>query len=572
MKKKEQGILTVEASIVLTLCTMFLLFLFSFARVYNAQSLVSHAVLQTSDAVALESYWREEIYHGDAEEAMKLANKLDGTNSFSAENLKSLRSADVPKIAKEKFIYAISNSESKTNEKLKSLGVKDGIAGMNFSSSRMDLGSDDVIIYVNYTIEMQFPFFGLKEINATKAAKSKTFGDILFGIETIAQDPTMGTATGGGSYKHGTEVQISATPFYGYKFVKWADGSTANPRTVVVTGVKTYVAIFEADAFGVNVDVSPSGTGIVSGGGKYKYLEPATITATPNTGYHFTRWTIYKHKDKVTVEDTNSTVQLNIDQSYSCTAYFEENVYNVKVKTQGASGGAAQITHNGRVAQSVSAKYKSNFVITAPAINGYRFLGWKEEGSTNYFTTSSSVTLTVPAKNVTYIACYESNTKTVRFYGANNQLYAVREVQKGRSLGSNMPPNPRNIGSVFNGWSSGFSQYTIVNKDMDVYSSWRGCSTHRAGDCGVVHTINAQRLNSHSSAGYTKKCMCIVCADCGVYLNYTYKYVASGTRAWSSPNGTIYISPCVWCIEHVSPSGRCESYKNSHSAGTYPVH
>ena len=57
-KKRQQGILTVEASIVLTLLILLVLFLFSFGRVYRAQSLVSHATLQAADAVALESYLR----------------------------------------------------------------------------------------------------------------------------------------------------------------------------------------------------------------------------------------------------------------------------------------------------------------------------------------------------------------------------------------------------------------------------------------------------------------------------------------------------------------------------------
>ena len=58
MKKREQGVLTVEASIVLTVCILFILFLFSFARIYSAQSMVGHAVIQASDAIALESYFR----------------------------------------------------------------------------------------------------------------------------------------------------------------------------------------------------------------------------------------------------------------------------------------------------------------------------------------------------------------------------------------------------------------------------------------------------------------------------------------------------------------------------------
>ena len=112
MKKGERGILTVEASIVLTLCTFFILFLFSFVRVYSAQSLVSHAVLQSSDAVALESYLREQAYSGKEAQIVELANRLNGSGVVSGDSFTSLRSADLPKVAKEKFVYAISDTES----------------------------------------------------------------------------------------------------------------------------------------------------------------------------------------------------------------------------------------------------------------------------------------------------------------------------------------------------------------------------------------------------------------------------------------------------------------------------
>ena len=95
-------------------------------------------------------------------------------------------------------------------------------------------------MYVNYTIEMQFGVFGMEEIPVTKAAKSKTFGDILFGISVVPEDSIKGSASGSGNYKHGSKVQISATPNYGYKFKQWDDGNTENPRTVTVTGAATY--------------------------------------------------------------------------------------------------------------------------------------------------------------------------------------------------------------------------------------------------------------------------------------------------------------------------------------------
>lgn len=571
MKKKEQGILTVEASLVLTLCIFFILFLFSFARVYNAQSVVSHGVLQSSDAVALESYLREENLNGSDTDVRELAKKLNGALSVSADSFTSLRTADVPKIAKEKFIYAIATSEAEADKKLKSVGVKDGLAGIDFSGSRMDLGNDDVIVYVNYTIEMQFGFFGMNEISVTKAAKSKTFGDILFGIEVIPEDPNMGSASGGGNYKHGTQVQISATPNYGYKFKKWSDGSTANPRTVTVTGAATYVAVFEASQFGVNLVSSPSAGGSTSGGGIYRYLNTAKISATPAAGYHFTSWSIYSHKDKTRRTVGNQNFSLNIDQSYTCTANFAKNSYTVNVETSGTTSANAYIIYSGRNQSSITALYQTSFKLTAPSINGYNFLGWKEKGSNSFFSRSTTVSMEVPANNITYVACYESTIRTVNFYNYDGSLYATRQVNTGNSLGSSMPSDPKHIGHIFGGWQN-FNQNTAVYDNMNVYGSWSTCTNHREGYCNQDHYIKPIKLSSHSINSATTVCRCIVCADCGCYLTYkNHKPVKTDGKYWTASDGSkIYIGKSVWCVKH--KSGSCKSYMLSQCVREYPVH
>ena len=53
-----------------------------------------------------------------------------------------------------------------------------------------------------------------------------------------------GSVTGSGTYVANSEVVISAIPASGYYFIKWDDGNTDNPRTILVTGDKAYQAIF----------------------------------------------------------------------------------------------------------------------------------------------------------------------------------------------------------------------------------------------------------------------------------------------------------------------------------------
>ena len=184
MKKREQGVLTVDSSIVLVIFTFFVLFLFNFARVYRAQSLVSHAAIESADAVALESHLREVAFESDVRDVVYLASHLSGSAAISADSLESLRTANIPRIAKEKFVSAIAGSDTAADNKLRAAGIKDGLDGIDFSQSRIVANEDDVLVYLNYVIELQYPVFGARELRVTKAAKAKTFGDILYSVTT----------------------------------------------------------------------------------------------------------------------------------------------------------------------------------------------------------------------------------------------------------------------------------------------------------------------------------------------------------------------------------------------------
>ena len=65
-------------------------------------------------------------------------------------------------------------------------------------------------------------------------------------IETAANDASMGTVSGAGSYDKGETVMLRATANEGYRFLQWTDDVLDNPREVTAEedGV-TYTAVFE---------------------------------------------------------------------------------------------------------------------------------------------------------------------------------------------------------------------------------------------------------------------------------------------------------------------------------------
>ena len=102
-------------------------------------------------------------------------------------------------------------------------------------------------------------------------------------------DDNQGSVEGAGVFDYLTEVQISATPAYGYHFTFWSDGNTANPRTITVTKDVTLTANFAINKYALNVSCNAE-QGSVTGSGSYNYLSNRTIEATSNYGYHFKQW------------------------------------------------------------------------------------------------------------------------------------------------------------------------------------------------------------------------------------------------------------------------------------------
>ena len=111
-----------------------------------------------------------------------------------------------------------------------------------------------------------------------------------FTITVSSNNNSYGTVSGGGSYYNGSTATLTATANTGYRFKQWQDGNTDNPRSVTVSGNATYTAEFEKTTFTISGTVSPANSGTVDGAKAYTYGDTATLTAIPNEGYDFVKW------------------------------------------------------------------------------------------------------------------------------------------------------------------------------------------------------------------------------------------------------------------------------------------
>ena len=115
-------------------------------------------------------------------------------------------------------------------------------------------------------------------------------------ITTVASPVAGGSTSGGGTFPGSTNATVLATANAGYVFTNWTSGgsvaSTTASYTFSVTANKTLVANFVSAGTQQTIATSanPSAGGTVSGGGNYASGQSATLLATPNPFYKFSKW------------------------------------------------------------------------------------------------------------------------------------------------------------------------------------------------------------------------------------------------------------------------------------------
>ena len=194
-----------------------------------------------------------------------------------------------------------------------------------------------------------------------------TFARIPYTITVESSNPDWGSVSGGGTYYYGDTIQISATANPGFKFVRWSDGYTNNPRTVVVTGSQSFTAIFEIRQYHITTYTSPVGAGTVEGGGSYYYGDTVRLTATgSNNHYYFEKWNDGETANPRTIIVVSDT---------TLTAIFKPRQYTITTSCEPVEGGT--------VIGAGIYDYGSIATLTATPNENYTFLCWSDGIASN---------------------------------------------------------------------------------------------------------------------------------------------------------------------------------------------
>lgn len=301
--------------------------------------------------------------------------------------------------------------------------------------------------------------------NRTLVAKYKIKS---YTVNATSENINKGTVSPAGqTVEHGANATVVATPKAAYNFAGWYNGTTkvsSNASyTFAVTANISLTAKFTIKTFTTTTANSTGGTASVNKS-SVEYGGSAIWTATPSTGYNFSKWSNGSTANPLTVS--------NITANTHITPVFVLKSYTV---TWNPNGGSVSPTSTTKTHGSTLGTLPTP-TRAADVQYTYTFKGWFT-AATGGTQVSASTTVT---KNVTYYAQWTATPRsyTATFNGNGGGTPSPSTITKtyGSELGT--LPTCSRTGYTFLGWytaSSGgtkISSTTKITGTVTYYAQW----------------------------------------------------------------------------------------------------
>ena len=224
-----------------------------------------------------------------------------------------------------------------------------------------------------------------------------------YAVSVVSADETMGTVSDGGTFDYLARIRISAIANEHYHFVQWSDGSTDNPRTIIVTGDTTYTAMFAIDQHTITVLSNDENLGSVVGGGTYDYGTEIQISAIANEHCHFVQW-----DDGNT--DNPRIIVVGVRPTYTATFALDQHTITVLSDDENLGSVVGGGTYD----------YGAEIQISATSNEHYHFVQWNDGNTDNPRTI-------IVTGDTTYTATFAINQYTIAVVSADETMGTVSE-------------------------------------------------------------------------------------------------------------------------------------------------
>ncbi|MDZ4132272.1 MAG: InlB B-repeat-containing protein, partial [Dethiobacteria bacterium] len=237
--------------------------------------------------------------------------------------------------------------------------------------------------------------------------------DLLTHIVSLSSEPQDGgTLDGGGTYRDGESVTVTATANPGYTFTNWTENnhviSTNTNLTFLAFNDRYLVANFvaaeddeeEITIYEIKLNAFPAEGGTVNGAGSYASDSTATVKATANEGYSFIRW---NEKDEKISSDAELSFKVLSDREltaiFEIIAEEEPEAFTLTLTSNPSDSGTLE--GSGEYEESAEVP------ITAVPAEGYEFVNWTLGVNGEELSTEAAYTYTMPAEAVTLVANFD---------------------------------------------------------------------------------------------------------------------------------------------------------------------
>lgn len=300
---------------------------------------------------------------------------------------------------------------------------------------------------------------------------------------------------------------LANTAQYTYSFTGWYEGDTKISSDLSlsvpnITANRTFTAIGARtlNRYTLSFTITPTGAGTVSGGGTYDYGSSVKSTATPATGYNFTKWV-----DETGGESTtNPYPGWEITKNRTIQAVFTIKSYSITLAAQfriAESGDFTGGTTGGTVSGGGTVTHGTSVTAKATPATGYSFAGWYE--GSNKVSDDASYTFSATG-NRSLTARFQRQWFTVTFTAGTGGSVAPTSarVEYGGEASSTATAA---TGYTFSGWSNGVktAKLTVTNVTANAtYAASFGINTYvitYAKETGIASVTPTSETVEHGA-------------------------------------------------------------------------
>jgi len=196
--------------------------------------------------------------------SVTIGNSVTSIGSEAFYDCSGLTSVTIPNSVTSIGEWAFSDCSGLT-----SVTIPNSVTSIGEYAFRDCRGLTSVTIPNSVTSIGSYAFFGCDNLTIYCETSSKPDGwdedwnynnrPVVWGYKNLAVKATsseFGSVEGVGTYEYGDTITLTVIAAEGYHFVKWSDGNTENPRTIIVTDDITLTAEFAVNE--TQGDINPA--------------------------------------------------------------------------------------------------------------------------------------------------------------------------------------------------------------------------------------------------------------------------------------------------------------------------